>query len=221
MAKTKASTKVATQEDRPRLKKRKAEPAAKALHDSAITVALTEALVDKQLRKAEEVSNADADEYEDEGTEVVLPIKPRVTGREIPVEVVGTTPSFTSQVIPDEDDVDEVPIEIDDSAKNLLIMDKPWCFKCTHLVSTDQKRSEQLKAYKECHYMSGNKNCPARTTRLVRGLPIEETALALFEATRRGDLEQDLKIRRKLATFDETMQGLVNRRFLELIRSSN
>lgn len=100
-------------------------------------------------------------------------------------------------------------IEVPNESKNLLIMFKPWCFRCTALVGTNEKLSKELKPNKTCHYMSGNDLCPAKYNRLILGVPIEETAKELVEATLANDLEKDMEIRRRLLKFDPIMQKKV------------
>lgn len=215
-----ASTQETLPPAKPAVKKSKEK--ATVIPDSPIAVALQEALVSKQLAAAQQSNAGGDDEYEDEGElPVVLPT-PKVVGREIEAELVPSTVPTTatkSQVVASDDGIDEVVQELPNGAKNLLIMAKPWCFKCTHLVSTDERRAEDLKTYTECHYMNGNKACPAATTRLVRGLPVEETAQALYQATRNADMEADLALRKKISKFDPVMQGLVNTRYMELLRA--
>lgn len=114
-----------------------------------------------------------------------------------------------------EDSTAPAVIEVPNESKNLLIMYKPWCFRCTALVGTDETRSKELKPNKTCHYMNGNEHCPAKNNRLILGVPVEETAKALFDATTANDLDKDLEIRTRLRKFDPIMQKKV----LELYRS--
>jgi hypothetical protein len=108
-----------------------------------------------------------------------------------------------------------VVLEVPNETKNLLITCKPYCFRCSALISTNEKYSKELKANKNCHYLNGNTECPARYNRLILGVPVEETAQELFEATMSNNLEKDMEIRRKLLKFDPIMQSKV----LEIYRS--
>jgi hypothetical protein len=113
-------------------------------------------------------------------------------------------------------------MEVDNSSKNLLIMFKPWCFKCKHLISTDEARAEELKNYgKDCHYMKGNENCPAKNNRLILGMSIEETARELYEATVTGNLEHDVKTRTRLAKYDPIIQQKVLLEYRKLISNNS
>lgn len=116
-----------------------------------------------------------------------------------------------------EDSISVEVMEVPNESKNLLIAAKPWCFKCSHFVSTDATRSEELKAYQNCHYSAGNNQCPAKYNRFILGVPIEETAELLATATLKNDLDEQQKQLKNLSKYDPIMQRKVMERYRQLL----
>lgn len=145
------------------------------------------------------------------------------TAKSIGVKLIATPPEPEegSRIdVPQNNGEDETPIEVPNSKKNMLLMHKPWCFRCSHLVASSPKQQKHLKAFSDCHYLNGNEACPAKNNRLVLGADTDQLAEQLYIAFTRGDAEAELKLRTKIIGYDPVIQNLVNLKFAERIRNT-
>lgn len=82
--------------------------------------------------------------------------------------------------------VDETPqesTEISDEEKDVLLLYKPKCVNCTHLIP-----EAATKVYNSCHYSKGNADCPAANTKIVVMIPAEKVSDLLLQATLSNDV---------------------------------
>lgn len=103
------------------------------------------------------------------------------------------------------DDSDEVEVEEED-VRELVIIDNENCTNCMHFCETGTKN------YNKCHFSKGNTNCPAKTTRIIIGIPIGITARAIARATLKGDFNRVAELTTALANKDPLLGKRVSKR---------
>ena len=97
-----------------------------------------------------------------------------------------------------------------------VLIYKFQCLNCLHLIPT----LPEGKAYKECHFKTGNEDCPAAKLRIAVGVNIERTARILFKAFKESNLEKMQRMNKKLATKDPIIVGKILALVQQMIKES-
>lgn len=233
-AKPKTTPSVSTEEEMRRIEEHlgKDTVVQKLAKDQPLTVETEEAEPDEDERSGVELSELDFDEdseqdpsdvsSEDEDSEpedqedddwskTPESSEPESEPESEPDQDESDRDSDVSDSEEEEEDSGETP----DENKDLLILYKKRCLNCAYLVGHKETY------YEECHYMNGNSLCPASTTKIVVGVPVEKASRAIARAILSGDTRNVTRKINKLQDKDPLIIERVMKRVRERVAEND